>query len=176
MDILHLSSSPFQRTPSLFLLPPSLSFLFLPLPSLWVNLFVYFCLFLLPLPLSLSVPLPLRPSLLCWSKCARENTFWTCSEHILWDHILADIKSLQRMYVTWLIRVCNMTHSYVRHDSYTCVTFSYVWHAHSYVWLDSSNVFDAFMCVTWLISESNSLLWMPVIWHVSHINVCDMTH
>ena len=35
--------------------------------------------------------------------------------------------------VTWLIHMCDMTHSYVWHDS-----FIYVWH-------------DSFICVTWLI-------------------------
>jgi len=49
--------------------------------------------------------------------------------------------------VTWLIHMCDMTHSYVRHDTLICVT----WHTHmcdmthSYVWHDS------FICVTWLI-------------------------
>jgi len=65
--------------------------------------------------------------------------------------------------------MCDMTHSYVWHDSFTCVTWlihtrdpthSHVWHdscicvtwiihmydmTHSYVWHDS------FTCVTWLI-------------------------
>ena len=45
--------------------------------------------------------------------------------------------------VTWLIHMCDMTHSYVWHDSF--MTHSYVWH-------------DSFICVTWLI------------------HMCDMTH
>jgi len=49
---------------------------------------------------------------------------------------------------------CNMTHPYVRHDSFVCVTW--IIHmcdmTHTYVWHDS------FVCVTWLI------------------RMCDMTH
>ena len=125
------------------------------MPLLYMWLFFYFSLFLLPLPLSRSIPLPLRPSLSCWSKCARENTGWMYCEHIVREHILADIKPPQRM---------PMTRSYVWHDSFACatwlihvcvvficVTCSYVWHAHLYVWRNSSNVF----------------------WRV---HVCDMTH
>jgi len=56
--------------------------------------------------------------------------------------------------VTWLIHMCDMTHSYVWHDSFICVTW--LIHmcdkTHSYVWHDS------FICVTWLI------------------HMCDMTH
>jgi len=56
--------------------------------------------------------------------------------------------------LTWLIHVCDMTHSYVWHDSFICV----IWlihicdATHPYVWHDSS------ICVTWLI------------------HMCDMTH
>jgi len=32
--------------------------------------------------------------------------------------------------VTWLIHMCDMTHSYVWHDSFICVTHSYVWLIH----------------------------------------------
>ena len=56
--------------------------------------------------------------------------------------------------VTWLIHMCDMTHSYVWHDTFICVTW--LIHicdmTHSYVWHDS------FICVTW------------------HIHMCDMTH
>jgi len=57
-------------------------------------------------------------------------------------------------FVTWLVPMCDMTHSHVWHDSFPCVawlipmcdmTHSHVWH-------------DSFPCVTWLIS------------------MCDMTH
>ena len=77
--------------------------------------------------------------------------------------------------VTWLIHMCDMTHSYVWHDSFICVTWlihvCYMTHlvretvvtrvtwlnhlcdmTHSYEWHDS------FICVTWLI------------------HMCDMTH
>ena len=49
--------------------------------------------------------------------------------------------------VTWLLHICDMTHSYVWHDSFICVTW--LIHmcdmTHSYVWHNS------FICVTWLI-------------------------
>jgi len=53
--------------------------------------------------------------------------------------------------VTWLIHMCDMTHSHVWHDSFTCVTW--LIHmcdmTHSHVWHDSFwSVSDA--CVTWL--------------------------
>jgi len=44
--------------------------------------------------------------------------------------------------VTWLIHMCDMTHSYVRHDSFACATQSYMrhdffiyttWHVHMYI-------------------------------------------
>ena len=56
--------------------------------------------------------------------------------------------------VTWLIRMCDMTHSYVWHDSFICVTWLIRMcdMTHSYVWHDS------FIRVTWLI------------------RMCDMTH
>jgi len=58
------------------------------------------------------------------------------------------------------VRVCDMTHSYMWHDSFICVTW--LIHmcdmTHSYVWHDS------FICVTWLIHA----------WKASF--VCDMRH
>jgi len=50
--------------------------------------------------------------------------------------------------VTWLIHMCDMTHSYVWH-----VTHLYMWH-------------DSFICVTWLIHMCD--MW--------RIPTCDMTH
>jgi len=50
------------------------------------------------------------------------------------------------IFMTWLTRRCNLTHSYVRHDSFVCDMISL------YLW------YDAFVCVTWRIC------------------VCDMTH
>jgi len=54
--------------------------------------------------------------------------------------------------VTWLIHMCDMTHSYVWHDSFICVpclvrmcdvTHSYMCHTQWYV------CYDSFICVTW---------------------------
>jgi len=58
------------------------------------------------------------------------------------------------IFVTWLIHMCDMTHSYVWSASSICVTqpIHMCDLAHSYVWHDS------FACVTWLI------------------RMCDMTH
>jgi hypothetical protein len=49
--------------------------------------------------------------------------------------------------VPWLIRMCDVTHSYVWHDSFVCVTWLIRICAmtHSHVWHDS------FVCVPWLI-------------------------
>jgi len=66
--------------------------------------------------------------------------------------------------VTWLIHMCDMTHTYVWHDSYMCdMTHTYVWHdsymcdmTHTYVWHDS------YICVTWLIhmcAMTHSYVW-----------------
>jgi len=71
--------------------------------------------------------------------------------------------------VTWTIHMCNVTHSYVRHDALTCLiwlnhmcdmTCSYVWH-------------KSFICVTWLIhicDKTHALAWhdlfMCVAWHI----------
>jgi len=58
------------------------------------------------------------------------------------------------MYVTRLIHMCAMTHSYVWQDSFICVTWLiHVWH-------------DSFICVTWLIHTF--VTWL--------IHMCDMTH
>jgi len=61
------------------------------------------------------------------------------------------------MCVTWRIHMCNMTHSYVWHDSFICVTW--LIHTsdmtHSYVWRDS------FTRVTWLIGTR--LLEFPLL-------------
>ena len=51
---------------------------------------------------------------------------------------------------TWLIRMCDTTHFYVWHDSWTCDIFAGM--SHSHVW------HDAFMCATW------------------PIHMCDATH
>ena len=72
--------------------------------------------------------------------------------------------------VTWLMHTCDMTHSYVWHDSFICVTW--LIHTcdmtHSYVWHDS------FICVTWLIHTCDmSQSFTCVTWL---IHMCGMTH
>jgi len=82
-----------------------------------------------------------------------------------------------------------MTHSYVWHDSFICVTW--LIHmcdmTHSYVWHDS------FICVTWLIHACDMTCWFECslrarlgcilyVWRESFIcvtwftHMCDMTH
>jgi len=72
------------------------------------------------------------------------------------------------MCVIWLIQMCDMAHSYVRHDTFICVT----WLRH-----------DTFICVTWLIHVCNitrhhhlrewhySLIWVTWL-----IHMCYMTY
>jgi len=76
--------------------------------------------------------------------------FTSCHSHA-WNHLL--------MLVTWLIQVCDMTHGYMRHDSFICDT-CHVTH----VWHDSLMCDMTHSCVTWLTH----------VWHDSLI--CDMTH
>jgi len=78
--------------------------------------------------------------------------------------------------VTWLIHMCDMTHSYVWHDSFICVvSLTYMCDmTHSYVWR------DPFICVTWPIHMCG--ITHLYVWHDSFICVtrlfhrCDMTH
>jgi len=70
--------------------------------------------------------------------------------------------------VKWLIRTCDMTHSYVWHALFVCVTW--LIHmcdmTHSYVWHDS------FIFVTWLICE-----WQDSFIYVTWlIRICDMPY
>jgi len=99
--------------------------------------------------------------------------------------------------VPWRIHRCDMTRSYVWHDSFLRVTWlvyvfgvtHYVWHDSFMTWLADSFIcvtwliHDSFICVTWLIHDS----FICVTWliHVSFICVtwlihdsfmCDMTH
>jgi len=72
--------------------------------------------------------------------------------------------------VTWLIPMCDMTHSYVWHDAIICVTWRI--HmcemTHSYVWHDS------IICVTWRIhmcDMSHSYVWHDFCTrHVTRMN------
>jgi len=74
--------------------------------------------------------------------------------------------------VTRLIHMCDMTHSYLGYDSFTCVTWPiqicrYLWLIHmgdmtrSYVCLDSS----IYICVIWLIHMGD--LTRSYVWHDS---------
>jgi len=78
--------------------------------------------------------------------------------------------------VTWLIQMCDMTHSYVWHAWFICVTWLIQMcdMTHSYVWQDS------FMCVTWLIhmrDMSHSYVQYDSIIRVTWlIHMRDMSH
>ena len=77
--------------------------------------------------------------------------------------------------VTRLIHTCELTHSYVLYDPIICATW--LFHmcdmAHSHVWHD-------FVCVTRLIHMCD--MTHPYVWHDSFngvtglIHMCDMTH
>jgi len=84
--------------------------------------------------------------------------------------------------VTWLIHMCDMTHSLVRlmWSIHTCdMTHSFIcvtWLMHSFVWW-----LDPIIRVTWLIHMCDMI--DLYVWHVSFIhlfirsiNTCDMTH
>jgi len=58
---------------------------------------------------------------------------------------------------TWLIHMCDMTHSYVWHDSFICVT----WLIHMYDMAHSYVCHDSFICATWLIHMPCSLTKEP---------------
>ena len=92
--------------------------------------------------------------------------------------------------ITWLIHMCNMTHSHVRHDAFTCPTrlfnmcdMTWLNHVcdmtHWHVWHDSS-IPTLCMCMPWLIH-----ICAMTHSHVRHdsftcvtrfFNICDMTH
>jgi len=91
--------------------------------------------------------------------------------------------------MTWLIHMCDMTHSHVWHDSFTCVT----WLIHMCEMTDSRVWHELFTCVTWLIHMCTCVTWLihmcdmthSRVWHVWHdsftcvtwlIHTCDMTH
>ena len=93
-------------------------------------------------------------------------------------------------HVPWIIHmcdmthyVCEMTHLYVWHDSFICVTwFIHMCDmTHSYVWHDALRMWhDSFICVTWLIHMCD--MTHSYVWHDSFIcvtrliHMCDMTH
>jgi len=115
-----------------------------------------------------------------WDKILTNESYHTCD---ILGHCANRHCPIYGIRVSWLIHVCDMTHSYMWHDTFVYVawlihvcdmTHLYVWHTsftrvtwrihmcdmtHSYVWHDS------FICVT----------------RLSHTNdetrpLCDMTH
>ena len=95
--------------------------------------------------------------------------------------------------VTWLVDVCGMTHLYLWHDSFRSDA------AYSLQKTKALTMWQAFVCVTWLIHMWNDSVWqnsfIRVTWHIHTwhciqmtkaleifgihsylINVCDMTH
>jgi len=92
----------------------------------------------------------------------------------LWCHYRCPLSSF--LCVTWLIHMCDMTHSYVWHDSFLCVTWRIhmCGMTHSYVW------YDSFICVIWIMHMCDMM--HSCVWHDSLIcvtwliRICDMTH
>jgi len=82
------------------------------------------------------------------------------------------------MYVTCdSFRMCDMTHSDVWHDSFTCVTWLIqmcdITHFKCVTWLISSVWHDSFRCVTRLIYMRD--MTHSDVWRDS-FHICDMTH
>jgi len=99
---------------------------------------------------------------------------------------------VQQPCVTWPIHICDMTHSYVWHDSFICETWLIhrpspcsplrpcttalrdMTHSSSYVW------HDAFICTTWLIHMCDiihSCVWQYSLIRATWlIHTCDMAH
>jgi len=77
---------------------------------------------------------------------------------------------------TWLMYMCDMTHSHVWHDSFTCVT----WLIHTCGMNHSHVRHDSHICAARLIHTCDITRWY--VWHGSlmcvtwRIHVCDMTH
>jgi len=69
-----------------------------------------------------------------------------------------------------LIHVCALTHLYVWHDSFICVT----WFVHMCDIVHSYSSHDAFMCVTWLIHTCD--LTCAYVWHDALIRVTRLVH
>jgi len=109
------------------------------------------------------------------------------------------------MCATWLICMCDMTHLYVRHDSFVCATWLicmctmthlYV-HHDSFIptaWLicmcDMTHLYvrhDSFVCATWLICMCNMThlclrhdsfvcaAWLIYTYDMTHLHVRDTT-
>ena len=100
--------------------------------------------------------------------------------------------------VTWVIHMCDMTHSHSWHVSFMCVTglmytcvttYSHVWRFSFFcvtkriLTCDMSDAYmwhDSFMCVAWLFHVCD--MTPSCVWHDSFmcvtwcLHVCDMTH
>jgi len=94
-----------------------------------------------------------------------DSTSW-----LTWHHTI--------LYAIWLVCVCDMTHSYARHDIHMSLTSRLTWdmtHSHTR--------HDAFMCATWLTHRSlTSWLMRDQVsrrtneWVISHIWMNHVTH
>jgi len=69
--------------------------------------------------------------------------------------------------VTWLIHMCDITHSYVRHDSFIYVT----WHMRDFGMTRSCVRHYSCTCATWIVYMCESCVYATWL-----IHVCDMTH
>ena len=81
--------------------------------------------------------------------------------------------------VTWLIHKCDMTHSYVWHDS-IWQGISHSWMSHTCDMTHSCMWHESFICVTWLIhmrDVTHSCVWHDsFIWVIGLIHMGDVTH
>jgi len=86
--------------------------------------------------------------------------------------------------VAWLIHMCDLTYSYVRHDLFVCVIGPHSctcvkWHIHMYDTTHSYVWHDSFICVTWRIHMCD--MTHSYVWHDSFkcetrlIHMCDVT-
>jgi len=77
--------------------------------------------------------------------------------------------------VTWLIQMCDMTHSDVWHDSFRCVT----WLIQMCDMMFGDVCHDSFICMNWFIYMCD--MTHLYVWHVSFVcvmwgqHMCDMT-
>jgi len=120
------------------------------------------------------------------------------SIYVMWLFISDAIILLDYLYVwhdsftrvTWLIHMCDMTHSYACHDSFTCVAWWFLGSTQSprapacgyviiyicnviiYIWCDY--LIKLSICVTWLIHTCD--VTHSYVWHDSFIRVSWLIH